>query len=185
MVATSPTGHAPNGVMSITGMTIAQRPTISVSGNIWCSVTTIHVVIQNLNSLVIVYDTIMDVGSNGQYTRNWTLPVIPNGDYVAKLWVESQYGGPFQDLYFYGRNVVTGIRNNTLEKFTIGPNPTYGLVTINNIQKGDVTITSMSGQEIFKGLVSDNIDLTNYPAGMYILQIINDEGMATVKLEKK
>jgi hypothetical protein len=72
-----------------------------------------------------------------------------------------------------------------LEKFTIGPNPTYGLVTINNIQKGDVTITSMSGQEIFKGLVSDNIDLTNYPAGMYILQIINDEGMATVKLEKK
>jgi hypothetical protein len=185
LYATSPAGHAPNGVMDITGMTIWARPTISVSGNIWCSVTTIHVVIQDINTLAVVYDTIIDVGTGGQYTRNWTLPVIPNGNFVAKLWVNSQYGGPFQDLYFYGRNIVlTGIRTNTLEKVKVGPNPTHGLLTISGIETGEVNIVNLSGQQVFKGLVSDRIDISSYPAGMYILQISNDEGAATVKLEK-
>jgi hypothetical protein len=74
---------------------------------------------------------------------NATVTVVPAGVAIAKIPVES---------------------------FTLNPNPTNGIVNINNINGEVVEVYTISGKPLFKTDTSV-IDLSAYPVGMYLIKM--------------
>ena len=81
-------------------------------------------------------------------------------------------------------NNPLGIEENTLQSFTIYPNPSSGIFTIASESFIDPTpfqVTDVSGKIIQKGVLSqaeNQVDLSNTANGIYFLQA----GGATFKL---
>jgi len=76
-------------------------------------------------------------------------------------------------------------RNDT---FLVYPNPTNGVVTINPVVGNDqlfVNIYDFTGKKIFTGKNLHTIDLTRYPAGIYLMKIVKDEQVWQTKLIKQ
>lgn len=93
-------------------------------------------------------------------------------------------------LYLHG-NATTDIDSYTNDDLTIYPNPTQDVINItytsNNVPL-DMTIYDIYGRlMIEKKQCSSNciIDLTNYPSGVYLLQINNNGLLSTQKIIKK
>jgi hypothetical protein len=62
------------------------------------------------------------------------------------------------------------------------PNPTSNTLIIDNInQPIDYSIFNIDGKLIFKGKTSKSIDLSTYEAGMYFIQINNDNMQKIIK----
>jgi len=81
--------------------------------------------------------------------------------------------------------VITNIENESANNITIYPNPTTGKITVkgNNIQA--IEINSINGQNI-KSIYNKNnfsdIDLTDYPKGIYIIKIIVQDKIIIEKI---
>ncbi len=74
----------------------------------------------------------------------------------------------------------------------IYPNPTKGNLVVelsgSEIKKGSVSIFNMSGRKIIQQQISNSrvtLDLSNYPAGVYLLKIYVDENSTTWKVIKE
>jgi hypothetical protein len=67
---------------------------------------------------------------------------------------------------------VTGvaIAEIPVESFTLNPNPTNGIVNINNVNGEIVEVYTISGKALFKTNTSV-IDLSAYPQGMYLIKM--------------
>jgi hypothetical protein len=90
------------------------------------------------------------------------------------------------------RTVATGIKENELaNEIKVYPNPTNGLVSIDlesfNIGINQISIINLQGQSI--ATVSDiknqgivDISLTDYPSGIYFIQVQCTNGLLTKKL---
>jgi hypothetical protein len=67
-----------------------------------------------------------------------------------------------------------------VESFTLSPNPTKGIVNINNIKGEVVEVYAISGTLLFKTNASA-IDLRNYSSGMYFIKMGNKAGKVIKK----
>ena len=86
----------------------------------------------------------------------------------------------------WGQTEVVGIEENS-ESFvvaTIHPNPTNGMVTIKGDNLHQTQVVNMLGQQVFNMQCKGNelqIDMTVLPAGIYFVNIIDEEGRKCVR----
>lgn len=108
----------------------------------------------------------------------------------------SKYKRQFRQSCFYDGVVetqncesLTGVEdiNNSLIGFTLYPNPTNATLTI----KGDMRISKLvvyqsNGLKVLESTVTENLDVSSLPQGLYLLEIIDDRGNRQVrKFEKR
>jgi hypothetical protein len=131
---------------------------------------------------------------------------VPIGTIVDTIYYNSStnFSVPVTGLYYVGIHAysviptnplriddikihkTTGVYDNTLEKgITVYPNPSNGLVSIENKTKADVLITiyNSMGQSIyskqFDRLTKAEVDLSNHANGIYSVQIRTNDAVAT------
>ena len=90
---------------------------------------------------------------------------------------------------FEGCKSLVGVDEiNRNDTFLVYPNPTNRVVTINPVVGNDqffVNIFDFTGKKIFTGKNLRTIDLTRYPAGIYLMKIVKDEQVWQTKLIKQ
>ena len=77
-----------------------------------------------------------------------------------------------------------GLGESTLEKLTIFPNPTNGLVSLNAVVLGTYELLSLEGRILESGTAKKDYDFTTYPKGVYHLRLSTDEGTRVLKVVK-
>ena len=101
-------------------------------------------------------------------------------------------------------NHGSGNRGATVAGFTLGvndlafaetvslyPNPTSDMVNIsfdNNVANGEITLFSAIGQTVMKKAISSQeatLDISGINAGIYVLRITSDNGVATKRIIKQ
>ena len=81
--------------------------------------------------------------------------------------------------------LTVGIMEVNANNYSIYPNPTTGIITIEGTMNADITVMNMIGDIIYQNNnASQNtiIDLSAYAAGNYIVKIINDNKVSTQKI---
>jgi hypothetical protein len=77
-----------------------------------------------------------------------------------------------------------GLGESTLDKLTISPNPTNGLVSLNISVVGNYELLTLDGRVLETGAAKKDYDLTTYPKGVYHLRLSTDEGTRVLKIVK-
>jgi hypothetical protein len=77
-----------------------------------------------------------------------------------------------------------GVGESSLQKLTVSPNPTTGVVSLNTSVVGNYEILTLDGRILESGTAKKDYDLTNYPAGIYTLNLTTDEGIKVLKVIK-
>ena len=85
--------------------------------------------------------------------------------------------------------LITAIEKDWNIDINCFPNPTIGKITFTNIQEElQLDITSIKGEKILTRKINANqneIDLSNYPAGIYIFSLLNGNQSKSFKILKK
>jgi hypothetical protein len=83
-------------------------------------------------------------------------------------------------------NVVNGIGlgESALQKLTVSPNPTAGIVSLNTAVVGNYELLTLDGRVLESGTAKKDYDLTTYPKGVYHLRLSTDEGSRVLKVVK-
>jgi hypothetical protein len=77
-----------------------------------------------------------------------------------------------------------GLGESTLDKLTISPNPTNGVVSLNTAVVGYYELLTLDGRIFESGTAKKDYDLTRYPKGIYHLRLSTDEGTRVLKVVK-
>ena len=77
-----------------------------------------------------------------------------------------------------------GLGESTLDKLTISPNPTNGVVSMNISVVGTYELLTLDGRILESGTAKRDYDLTKYPKGVYHLRLSTDEGTRVLKVVK-
>jgi hypothetical protein len=107
------------------------------------------------------------------------LSIIENndGDYIISGYIHSDQGELDFLVFKVSKNdlLPTSITNKRQHQISIFPNPNNGRFIIKNrdIQKATVTIFDLAGRSVqsFESNYSDNLELSNYSPGSYIINI--------------
>ena len=75
---------------------------------------------------------------------------------------------------------------NEISQFIVYPNPSNGIFKVSSLQSGNYSIFSATGKEILSSDFSNDfvVDLSDFPKGMYILQVNNRTQIITELLNK-
>ena len=127
-----------------------------------------------------------------------TLTAIPAESYLFDGWSDGEHQSPrivtvTQDTLFEAIFVVDptiGIDNVGNLDFSVSPNPTNGQLTIRTNQSYiyDVTIYDMNGKTLLNRKGVDNVvevDISDLPAGQYVILIRNKEKYGIKTIVKK
>jgi hypothetical protein len=81
-------------------------------------------------------------------------------------------------------SVITGIdKNDLVNNVAVYPNPTNGLITIDNPMLADVTVYNMAGSEVVKADKNvKQIDLSAFPEGVYFVRFSNQNSTTVKKI---
>ncbi len=86
------------------------------------------------------------------------------------------------DLDYYD-SIVLGLEEQEQEELSIYPNPTNGILHIENVnQQFFARVYTMGGQQVFSAKASPVMDLSHLPNGIYYLQLHQNEKLYTQKL---
>ena len=77
-----------------------------------------------------------------------------------------------------------GLGESMLDKLTISPNPTNGLVSLNISVVGNYELLTLDGRVLESGTAKKDYDLTTYQKGIYHLRLSTDEGTRVLKVVK-
>ena len=85
---------------------------------------------------------------------------------------------------------VTGVESFDVSSAKVYPNPTDGVFTIEFAVEATciVSITDMAGKTLLKQTVNDKftqIDISSFPAGVYLITINDDNGQSVTRIVKK
>ncbi|MBL4662075.1 MAG: T9SS type A sorting domain-containing protein, partial [Flavobacteriaceae bacterium] len=93
--------------------------------------------------------------------------------------------GEKRDMMVYGLAGPASIDDPNIQELTLSPNPSTEMIYLQGIALENVTarIFDTAGKLVHESTVSENnLDLTHLLAGMYVLQIQNEDGILTEKL---
>lgn len=76
-----------------------------------------------------------------------------------------------------GVDLITSTANLPLEKFSVFPNPTHGVlfIELNDIQKPRIYLRGMAGNIIYQTESINPIDISFLPNGIYLLEIFDKD----------
>jgi hypothetical protein len=77
-----------------------------------------------------------------------------------------------------------GLGESSLQKLSASPNPTTGMVSLNNVVIGNYELLTLDGRVLESGTAKKDYDLTSYPKGVYHLRLSTDEGSRVMKVVK-
>ena len=128
------------------------------------------------------------VWESGQTTED--LVNVPMGSYTCVVTDDKGCEttvGPFEVGNVVGTKEIEGLQN-----VNIYPNPSNGLINLSaqldNAQLIDINVYSIFGQKVYFDQVENTnieqeLDLTNLANGSYIIQLTNNDGMYTHKIQ--
>jgi PKD repeat protein len=137
------------------------------------------------------YDWDFGDGSAGSTDQNPVHTFPLPGDYTVTLTVTNSCG---EDVYTIVVPVKTvGLPELDIEKFTVYPNPTDGMLQVRfnstSSQAIDVRIMNMLGQQLmgdsmnnFSGAFQKSYDLSSLSSGVYLFQIVTEKGSRTERV---
>ncbi|RLD57857.1 MAG: hypothetical protein DRJ05_09025 [Bacteroidetes bacterium] len=87
-------------------------------------------------------------------------------------------------------DAITAILDYELAQLSIYPNPTEGIITINNNDIQNIKVLDITGKEIEGNLVSQNqttatLNISDLESGFYFIQIFTYKGLVSRKVFKK
>jgi hypothetical protein len=108
-----------------------------------------------------------------------------------KVWY-SEGGGYSTELLYYKKNGVecgdrikVGIGNLHIEPIDLYPNPANTTIQLQGIpQKSTYTITNQLGESVSQGIYNQEIDISNLPQGVYVVQVQSDGTLYYAKFMK-
>lgn len=130
----------------------------------------------------------------GTFTFDWTAPENDEGDITLYAAGNAANGdGTISGDFIYSSSIKiksksTNISEIIKKQIAIYPNPsTNGSVQINfgELKVSTVNIFDISGKEIAKYQKGKSLTLNNLQKGIYLLQVVTDEGSATKRIEIK
>jgi hypothetical protein len=77
-----------------------------------------------------------------------------------------------------------GVTERIKPDLNVSPNPTNGVVSLNISVVGIYELISLDGRVLESGTAKKDYDFTNYPAGVYTLNLTTDEGIKVLKVIK-
>lgn len=77
-----------------------------------------------------------------------------------------------------------GLGESMIDKLTISPNPTNGIVSLNISVVGNYELLTLDGRVLESGTAKKDYDLTKYPTGVYHLRLSTDDGTRVLKVVK-
>jgi len=75
-----------------------------------------------------------------------------------------------------------GLDESALQKLTVSPNPTNGVVSLNTSVVGTYELLTLDGRVLESGTAKKDYDLTKYPKGVYHLRLSANEGSRVLKV---
>lgn len=76
----------------------------------------------------------------------------------------------------------SGIDEDSVLDIVLYPNPTSGLFFITSNLSVDVVVYNVIGEQLFVGTNVKQVDLSNHPAGIYMVQLNTSEGTVIRKI---
>lgn len=146
--------------------------------------------------------TAVQASTNRLYPRaaDWTQNkvLLPGAfqnatELIVKFVATSDYGNALYIDNIWTSADALGVEENTLEDAILFPNPANNNaeLSFNVVESGQVTVTvmDMNGRQMSSttteasvGAQSMNLDVTNYPAGIYMVQIRQNDNVNTLRL---
>ena len=111
------------------------------------------------------------------YTDSCVLAVVWTGEEYCGIW-------SYQTIC---RPATVDTYDVIVSHVVAYPNPTKGMVRVNDLADGIITVINASGQKLSIPIVGDQVDLSNCPAGLYNLSITTRLGdrVTTIKVVKE
>jgi hypothetical protein len=78
-----------------------------------------------------------------------------------------------------------GVSENSLQRVSVFPNPTRGLVDLGVALEGTYTLIGIDGRAVQTGVLRQILDFSNQPAGVYSLRLETPAGNRVVKVVKE
>jgi hypothetical protein len=145
------------------------------------------------------WTTVKDIQGNTSLTNDYT-GLTTTGRYVRMYGTArgSDYGYSIYELEVYGTattarastNTITST-NNLEQRIQVYPVPSNDEVTITlpeSTQRTQVVVTDINGRTYYTGMASGNVHklhINKYPAGIYVVQLINGDKKIIKRIVKK
>ncbi|MCE3225812.1 MAG: hypothetical protein K0S32_363 [Bacteroidetes bacterium] len=99
----------------------------------------------------------------------------------SKMYYHRNAGGTYKLFLRKKNGIATGIpENSNIRGFEVFPNPTSGIIRINSKETVSVYVYNSAGTFLFAG--SEEINLSGYPTGLYLLRIADKDGFTTKRV---
>lgn len=93
--------------------------------------------------------------------------------------------GPVESSYsetIYVEGAMINVDDHKKQRAIVYPNPTNGILFIENTDLKKIVVYNLSGQKIKELAPQSQIDLSNIPRGLYFLKLISEKGILVKKI---
>lgn len=115
--------------------------------------------------------------------RSFTIPTMTAGSHTLKHTVPTavfnqQQGDIFLSVYIQNKNSgALDVKDIKTTDVSIYPNPTSDFVTVRSkTDAASLTLFSMDGKKLSESREQNSVDLSSYPKGVYLLNIVLKDG---------
>ncbi len=126
------------------------------------------------------FDTSTETHQAGVYRGCWGVyPFLPSGRILAS---DMQTG-----LWIFEHDMIAGVADNTADgaSFSVYPNPVIDRLFVSrNFSDAHYSVIDMTGKQVLSGTVSNSIDVSTLPAGVFTLLMQEDGTMGTQRFVK-
>lgn len=173
----------------MTGLPVINVPVMLVDKNVAAGADSIVAVVKTNNNGEYMFTNI----PAGKYSVRVEIPGL---DMIERYTVELTAVKPDADKIYYlvtstgiiiDETGFTAIKKGGYTEISIFPNPARSTLYISGItQKSTITLYDLNGQKIMEKQITDNqIDISNLAQGIYVLKVIDKNGIITRKLIKQ
>ena len=150
------------------------------------------------DSLLETHDT-LTIDFLPLYAHHWRKEYVDitsyaNSNIILKFVTANRSGNNLylDNIWVYEGAEPVGIKEEQIESFSIYPNPTENIVTVdlgnNKLQNAKIEILNLLGESIFQKEVSqknNTVNLSKFSNGIYLIKFSNDKGSNTKKIIKQ